>query len=172
MQAPRGVVNVHPLSNYSFGHAPARFDKAGSAAERQARMQERYAAEGARRTVEGIILVTEHNHPHVLLLQARTHARVAVRAEAARTRRCAAPAARAERERAGGRRRVHSSGREAEAGRGRSGRAEAQAAEQARARRQLGGDQLGGTARVSRRALAASHACAAGWRVRGQLVAP
>ena len=71
---PRAVVNVHPLSNYSFGHAPARFDKAGSAAERQARMQERYAAEGARRTVEGIILVTEHNHPHVLLLQARFRA--------------------------------------------------------------------------------------------------
>ena len=74
MQAPppRAVVNVHPLSHYSFGHAPARFDKGGTAAERQARMQERYAAEGARRTVEGIILVNEHSHPHVLLLQART----------------------------------------------------------------------------------------------------
>jgi hypothetical protein len=67
----RGVVNVHPLTNYSFGHAPARAAKGASVAERMARMEERYAAEGARRTVEGIILVNEHNHPHVLLLQAR-----------------------------------------------------------------------------------------------------
>jgi len=73
MQAPppRAVVNVHPLSCYSFGHAPARTDKGGSLAERQARSRERYGAEGALRTVEGIILVNEHNHPHVLLLQAR-----------------------------------------------------------------------------------------------------
>ena len=62
---------MHPLSNYSFGHAPARTAKGASPAECMARLEERYAAEGARRSVEGIILVNEHNHPHVLLLQAR-----------------------------------------------------------------------------------------------------
>ena len=67
----RAVVNVFPLSNYSFGHAPARPDKGTSMAERLSRMEARYAAEGARRTVEGVILVNEHHHPHVLLLQAR-----------------------------------------------------------------------------------------------------
>jgi cleavage and polyadenylation specificity factor subunit 5 len=65
------AITVHPLSNYSFGHAPARAEKGASLAERMARMQARCAAEGARRSVEGIILVNEHNHPHVLLLQAR-----------------------------------------------------------------------------------------------------
>ncbi len=80
---------MHPLSNYSFGHAPARTDKDQSEAGRMARMQVRYAAEGARRSVEGVILVNEHNHPHVLLLQARArrarggaHARGAGRTEA------------------------------------------------------------------------------------------
>jgi hypothetical protein len=29
----------------------------------------RYDAEGVRRTVDAIILVAEHSHPHVLLLQ-------------------------------------------------------------------------------------------------------
>ena len=72
---PRAVVSVHPLANYSFGHAPARAEKSAAQAARLARLEARYATEGARRTVEGVILVNEHNHPHVLLLQARTRAR-------------------------------------------------------------------------------------------------
>jgi hypothetical protein len=33
------------------------------------RHKDTYEREGLRRTVEGILLVNEHNHPHVLLLQ-------------------------------------------------------------------------------------------------------
>jgi cleavage and polyadenylation specificity factor subunit 5 len=32
-------------------------------------MKEKYEEEGMRRSVEGILLVHQHRHPHVLLLQ-------------------------------------------------------------------------------------------------------
>jgi hypothetical protein len=32
-------------------------------------MEEQYEREGQRRTVEGVLLVHQHKHPHVLLLQ-------------------------------------------------------------------------------------------------------
>eukprot|EP00891_Asterochloris_glomerata_P004325 jgi/Astpho2/4325/gw1.00065.41.1_t len=32
-------------------------------------MQAKYMKEGVRRTVEGVLLVHEHSHPHMLLLQ-------------------------------------------------------------------------------------------------------
>jgi len=33
------------------------------------RLQNEYEEAGIRRTVEGVLVVHEHNHPHVLLLQ-------------------------------------------------------------------------------------------------------
>ena len=45
-------------------------DKDSSIAERMLRQKAKYEKEGLRRSVEGILLVNEHNHPHVLLLQA------------------------------------------------------------------------------------------------------
>jgi cleavage and polyadenylation specificity factor subunit 5 len=63
------VVHIYPLSNYGFGQKPERPTR--SRDEQLAHMQERYSAEGARRTVEAVLLVNEHRHPHVLLLQVR-----------------------------------------------------------------------------------------------------
>lgn len=44
-------------------------EKDASVAARLQRMQENYNKEGMRRTVEGVMLVHQHKHPHVLLLQ-------------------------------------------------------------------------------------------------------
>ena len=44
-------------------------EKDASVVARLARMQENYNKEGMRRTVEGVMLVHQHQHPHVLLLQ-------------------------------------------------------------------------------------------------------
>jgi cleavage and polyadenylation specificity factor subunit 5 len=40
-----------------------------SVAARLARMKQNYEQEGIRRSVEGVMVVHQHNHPHVLLLQ-------------------------------------------------------------------------------------------------------
>ena len=61
------VVHIYSLANYGFGQKPER--QARTKAEQLLRMQERHGAEGARRTVEAVLLVNEHRHPHVLLLQ-------------------------------------------------------------------------------------------------------
>ncbi|KAJ8554449.1 hypothetical protein K7X08_025127 [Anisodus acutangulus] len=44
-------------------------EKDTSVADRLARMKVNYMKEGMRTSVEGILLVQEHNHPHILLLQ-------------------------------------------------------------------------------------------------------
>ncbi|CAB81365.1 putative protein, partial [Arabidopsis thaliana] len=63
------VVNTYPLSNYSFGTKEPKLEKDTSVADRLARMKIKYMKEGMRTSVEGILLVQEHNHPHILLLQ-------------------------------------------------------------------------------------------------------
>ncbi|OAE29248.1 hypothetical protein AXG93_3825s1180 [Marchantia polymorpha subsp. ruderalis] len=63
------VVNVYPLSSYTFGSKEAKMEKDTSVADRLARMKQNYMKEGMRTSVEGILLVQEQNHPHVLLLQ-------------------------------------------------------------------------------------------------------
>ncbi|XP_048619087.1 pre-mRNA cleavage factor Im 25 kDa subunit 2 isoform X1 [Brassica napus] len=63
------VVNTYPLSNYSFGTKEPKLEKDTSVADRLARMKVNYMKEGMRTSVEGILLVQEHNHPHILLLQ-------------------------------------------------------------------------------------------------------
>ena len=70
VRLPRPVVHVHPLQHYGFGQKPEKDWKTETA--RLAGMESRYAEEGfARRTVEAVLLVVEHGHPHLLLLQAR-----------------------------------------------------------------------------------------------------
>ena len=64
-----GSVNIYPLENYTFGVKDAVVEKDGSIAARMQRMQEKYEKEGMRRTVEGVLLVHSHGHPHLLLLQ-------------------------------------------------------------------------------------------------------
>ncbi|KAJ8450201.1 hypothetical protein Cgig2_033395 [Carnegiea gigantea] len=63
------TVNVYPLSSYTFGTKEPKLEKDTSVADRLARMKVNYMKEGMRTSVEGILLVQEHNHPHILLLQ-------------------------------------------------------------------------------------------------------
>ncbi|KAG2395692.1 Pre-mRNA cleavage factor Im subunit 2 [Vigna angularis] len=63
------VVNTYPLSSYTFGTKEPKMEKDTSVADRLARMKVNYMKEGMRTSVEGILLVQEHNHPHILLLQ-------------------------------------------------------------------------------------------------------
>ncbi|CAG8732101.1 11255_t:CDS:2, partial [Racocetra persica] len=55
--------------NYTFGTKDAQPEEDPSVAARLARLQNDYAVTGMRRTVEGVLVVHEHNHPHVLMLQ-------------------------------------------------------------------------------------------------------
>ncbi|XP_074365117.1 pre-mRNA cleavage factor Im 25 kDa subunit 2-like [Apium graveolens] len=63
------VINTYQLSNYTFGTKEWKMEKDTSVADRLARMKTIYMKEGMRTTVEGILLMHEHNHPHILLLQ-------------------------------------------------------------------------------------------------------
>ncbi|WMV07493.1 hypothetical protein MTR67_000878 [Solanum verrucosum] len=63
------IVNTYPLSSYTFGTKEHKMEKDTSVADRLARMKVNYMKEGVRTSVEGILLVQEHNHPHILLLQ-------------------------------------------------------------------------------------------------------
>ena len=66
------VVQLYPLSNYTFGTKDPQYEKDASVAARFQRMRDEYSSFGMRRTVEGVLLVHEHNLPHVLLLQLGT----------------------------------------------------------------------------------------------------
>ncbi|KAG1654227.1 hypothetical protein FOA52_004503 [Chlamydomonas sp. UWO 241] len=67
--AGQSAVTVYPLTNYSFGSKEMKVDKDVSLDQKLARLKTNYETKGMRRSVEGILLVQEHNHPHVLMLQ-------------------------------------------------------------------------------------------------------
>ncbi|KAJ3283420.1 cleavage and polyadenylation specific factor 5 [Rhizoclosmatium globosum] len=62
-------LTLYPLPNYSFGTKAPQLDEDQSVAARQARHMSDYARAGMRKTVEAVLLVHEHGHPHVLMLQ-------------------------------------------------------------------------------------------------------
>lgn len=64
------ALTVYPIGNYTFGSKAPKKEKDFSVHERMTRWKAAYEKEGPRRTVEAIMVVTEHNHPHILLLQA------------------------------------------------------------------------------------------------------
>lgn len=66
------VVNLYPLTNYTFGTKDPLYEKDPSVAARFARMREEFKKSGMRKSVEGVLLVHEHGLPHVLLLQLGT----------------------------------------------------------------------------------------------------
>ena len=66
------IVQLYPLSNYTFGTKESQYEKDASVAARFQRMRDEFPLIGMRRTVEGVLLVHEHNLPHVLLLQLGT----------------------------------------------------------------------------------------------------
>uniref|UniRef100_A0A7S0N1Q4 Pre-mRNA cleavage factor Im 25 kDa subunit n=1 Tax=Pyramimonas obovata TaxID=1411642 RepID=A0A7S0N1Q4_9CHLO len=62
-------LHLYPVSNYTIGTKTPKVQKYTTANERFQQMKDKYAIEGVRRSVEAIVLVQEHNHPHILLLQ-------------------------------------------------------------------------------------------------------
>ncbi|RRT52388.1 hypothetical protein GW17_00027322 [Ensete ventricosum] len=56
------VVNMYPLSNYTFGTKEPKMEKDTSVADRLARMKVNYMKEGMRTSVDGILLVTIHTY--------------------------------------------------------------------------------------------------------------
>ncbi|GAA5898948.1 cleavage and polyadenylation specificity factor subunit 5 [Sporobolomyces salmoneus] len=63
------TLTIYPLSNYSFATKEAQIDEDPSVNARLQRLEDDYEKHGMRRTVEGLLIVHEHGHPHVLLLQ-------------------------------------------------------------------------------------------------------
>ena len=63
------IINLYPLSNYTFGTKDPQYEKDRTVEARFHRMKEDFEKFGMRRSVEGVLLVHEHNLPHVLLLQ-------------------------------------------------------------------------------------------------------
>ncbi|EGC28564.1 hypothetical protein DICPUDRAFT_160005 [Dictyostelium purpureum] len=55
-------------TSYSFGKEEKK-EKEQSVTSKLTRLKESYEKEGQRRAVEGIIIVHDHGHPHILLLQ-------------------------------------------------------------------------------------------------------
>jgi len=66
------TINLYPLTNYTFGTKDALHEKDPSVTARFQRMRDDFEKIGMRRSVEGVLIVHEHNLPHVLLLQLGT----------------------------------------------------------------------------------------------------
>ncbi|KAM0755728.1 cleavage and polyadenylation specific factor 5 [Meredithblackwellia eburnea MCA 4105] len=67
--APTPTLKLYPLANYSFATKDPQPEEDPSVNARLQRLQNDYETHGMRRTVEGLLVVHEHGHPHVLLLQ-------------------------------------------------------------------------------------------------------
>lgn len=63
------IINLFPLSNYTFGTKEPMYEKDRTVEARFQRMRQDFETYGLRRSVEGVLLVHEHNLPHILLLQ-------------------------------------------------------------------------------------------------------
>ena len=62
-------LRLYPLSNYHFTTKAPQPEEDPSVHSRLTRLHDHYALHGMRRTVEGILVCHEHNHPHILMLQ-------------------------------------------------------------------------------------------------------
>lgn len=60
---------LYPLSNYTFGTKEPMYERDRTVEARFNRMRADFEQYGMRHSVEGVLLVHEHNLPHVLLLQ-------------------------------------------------------------------------------------------------------
>jgi cleavage and polyadenylation specificity factor subunit 5 len=63
------VTGRYPLSGYSFGIKELQLEEDPSVSARLQRLQAEYGTLGMRRTVEAVLVVHEHGHPHVLMMQ-------------------------------------------------------------------------------------------------------
>ncbi|OZJ03303.1 hypothetical protein BZG36_02286 [Bifiguratus adelaidae] len=60
---------LYPLGNYTFGTKEAQPEEDPSVAARLKRLENDYNDHGMRKTVEAVLVVHDHGHPHVLMLQ-------------------------------------------------------------------------------------------------------
>ncbi|CAD6889092.1 unnamed protein product [Tilletia controversa] len=65
----QSTVTLYPLSSYTFTTKEHQPEEDPSVAARLQRLQNNYEDFGMRRTVEGVLVVHEHGHPHILMLQ-------------------------------------------------------------------------------------------------------
>lgn len=63
------TIVLQPLSAFTFTTKEAQPEEDPSVAARLQRLQNNYEDFGMRRTVEGVLVVHEHGHPHVLMIQ-------------------------------------------------------------------------------------------------------
>ncbi|KAK9665520.1 hypothetical protein RND81_14G117500 [Saponaria officinalis] len=63
------VVNTYPLSSYHFYIKDQKTEKNYSVRARLSRLRLNYSIEGMKRSVEGVLLVQEHNFPYVLVFK-------------------------------------------------------------------------------------------------------
>ena len=61
------LVNLYDLECYTFGTKDPQMEKDESVQARMNRMRQKYEEEGIKRTVEGVMIVQHHQHPHILL---------------------------------------------------------------------------------------------------------
>ncbi|WAR12493.1 CPSF5-like protein [Mya arenaria] len=59
-------INLYPLTNYTFGTKDPLYEKDASVPARFQRMRDEFDKYGMRRSVEGVLIVHEHNLPHTL----------------------------------------------------------------------------------------------------------
>ncbi|KAJ2926002.1 hypothetical protein H1R20_g11100, partial [Candolleomyces eurysporus] len=62
-------IALYPLSNFTFSTKEAQPEEDPSVSVRLQHLQNNYEDFGMRRTVEGILIVHDHGHPHILMLQ-------------------------------------------------------------------------------------------------------
>lgn len=60
---------LRPLSSYTFTTKGPQPEEDPSVSARLQRLQNQYEDFGMRRTVEAVLVVHEHGHPHVLMIQ-------------------------------------------------------------------------------------------------------
>ncbi|PRP78912.1 hypothetical protein PROFUN_13288 [Planoprotostelium fungivorum] len=63
------TINIYALEGYSFGSKDAITTTKERKSTLEIRRRERFERQGMRRTVEAVLIVHQHRHPHVLLLQ-------------------------------------------------------------------------------------------------------
>ncbi|KAH3746295.1 cleavage and polyadenylation specificity factor subunit 5 [Pelomyxa schiedti] len=66
-------LTLYPLESYTIGVKEPLLEKDTSVVSRLKRMEELYEHEGLRQSVDGVMLVHQHKHPYVLLLQIGTY---------------------------------------------------------------------------------------------------
>ncbi|UZJ54865.1 hypothetical protein CBS101457_004185 [Exobasidium rhododendri] len=63
------TLTLFPLSSYTFTTKTAQPEEDPSVAARLQRLQNQYEDLGIRHTAEGVLVVHDHGHPHVLMIQ-------------------------------------------------------------------------------------------------------